>query len=100
MAGETTHIDISKMPELLRIAEQVRASHEPLVLGADSEDVAVIVPATGVRSSFGGRTKRGAATSADDPLRNIVGLATSDGPGDVAENRQGYLAEAYAATHE
>ncbi len=37
----------------------------------------------------------GKPTSADDPLWNIVGLAESRGPGDVAEHVDDYLAEAY-----
>lgn len=33
----------------------------------------------------------------DDPLWDMVGLVRSDGPGDVAERTDTYLAEAYAA---
>jgi excisionase family DNA binding protein len=42
-------------------------------------------------------TRRGKATSADDPLWSIVGIGRSGGPGDVSENKRKYLAEAYAA---
>lgn len=38
-------------------------------------------------------------TSADDPLWNIVGMV-KDGPPDLAENHDTYLAEAYADLHE
>jgi excisionase family DNA binding protein len=43
---------------------------------------------------------RGRPTSAEDPIWNIVGIARSGGPGDVAENKYKYLAEAYAAEFE
>lgn len=33
----------------------------------------------------------------DDPLWDIVGIAHSDGPSDVAANKHRYLAESYAA---
>jgi excisionase family DNA binding protein len=36
----------------------------------------------------------------DDPSFQLIGMARSGGPGDVAERTDEYLAEAYAATHE
>lgn len=42
-----------------------------------------------------GSPVRGTPTSADDPLWNIVGIAESEGRGDVAEHVDNYLAEAY-----
>ncbi len=44
MARETRRIDVTHTPELLRIAEEVRASNEPYVLRRDSEDIAMVVP--------------------------------------------------------
>ena len=44
MAKELTPIDVTNTPELLRLAEEVRASGEPRVLRRDSEDMAVVVP--------------------------------------------------------
>jgi excisionase family DNA binding protein len=40
---------------------------------------------------------RGRPTGPDDPLWAIVGIARSDGPGDVSEHKHRYLAEAHAA---
>ncbi len=38
------HIDISDVPEILRLAEEVRLAGEPRVLRRDGEDLAVVVP--------------------------------------------------------
>ena len=34
------------MPELLRIAEEVRITHQPRILRRDSEDLAILMPVT------------------------------------------------------
>jgi hypothetical protein len=44
MAEKYEPIDISNVPELVRIVEDVRLSRQPCVLRRDSEDVAVVVP--------------------------------------------------------
>ena len=38
---EIKHLDISNVPELLRIAEEVRITHQPRILRRDSEDLAM-----------------------------------------------------------
>ncbi len=43
------------MPELLRIAEEVRNTHQPRILRRDSEDLAILMPVT---HSSQGRVKR------------------------------------------
>jgi hypothetical protein len=87
-------LDISHLPELVRLVEEVRAVDRARVLQVNQENVALLVPAT--------RTKgpRKKATDAADPLWRIVGLGQSDGPGDVAERIDGYLAEAYLSREE
>jgi hypothetical protein len=37
-------LDVTSIPELLRLAEEVEASGEPYVLRRDREDLAVVVP--------------------------------------------------------
>jgi hypothetical protein len=93
MARELTPIDISAMPDLLRIAEEVRDTNQPRLLRRAGEDVAMVTPVK--RRST---RARGKPTSADDPLWNIVGIADGpdDGVTDVSENKHRYLAEAYA----
>jgi len=39
-----TQIDVSGSPELLRLAEEVRATNTPRVLSRDHEPLAVVVP--------------------------------------------------------
>ena len=46
MQREMKHIDISNVPELLRIAEEVQSTRQPRILTRDSEDVAVLIPVT------------------------------------------------------
>jgi hypothetical protein len=97
MAKELKHIDISDVPELLRIVEDMRATNEPRVLQRANEDVAILRP---VKRSAKRRVLRGRPTSADDPLWKLVGIGESEGPGDVSTNKYKYLADAYADLHE
>ena len=45
MAREAKHTDITHIPELVRLVEEVRASNEPRVLTRDREELAVLTPA-------------------------------------------------------
>ena len=58
MAREQKAVDISGMPELVRIVEAVRSSRQPQVLRRDNEDVALVVP-------LPARRKRRRGTAAD-----------------------------------
>jgi hypothetical protein len=44
MAEHAKPIDISNIPELLQLAEEVHRSHEPRVLRRNTEDLAMVVP--------------------------------------------------------
>jgi hypothetical protein len=55
MAQPATTIDITDLPELRRIVEEVRATRQPRVLRAGNEDVAVLTPLLPARS----RRRRG-----------------------------------------
>jgi hypothetical protein len=90
MAKEPKRIDISRIPELLSIAQEVRSTNKPAVLQQDSEDVAMLTPLTPVAK----RRIRGQPTSADDPLWKLIGIGHS-GKGDISENKHKYLVEAY-----
>jgi len=85
-------LDVAHMAELLTVAERVRETGEPCVLKRDGEEIAILSP---VPSAPRRQRKTGIVTR-DDSLWNIVGMATSEGPGDVARNKHKYLAEAYA----
>ncbi len=57
MADDMVYIDISDVPDLLRIAEEVRTTRTPRMLRRDSEDMAVLMPITSTRKHKARRTK-------------------------------------------
>jgi hypothetical protein len=83
-------IDISRMPELLTLAQEVQNTNEPRILQQEREDLAMLTPIKPVAK----RSLRGKPTTADDPLWKLVGIGHS-GKGDISENKHKYLAEAY-----
>jgi hypothetical protein len=89
MAKEPRRIDISRIPELLSIAQEVRRTNESRILKQENEDLAMLTPITPVTK----RSIRGKPTSADDPLWKLIGIGHS-GKGDISENKHKYLAEA------
>lgn len=44
MASEAEPIDVTKMPELLRLAEEIQRSGRPYVLRRGAEDLAMVTP--------------------------------------------------------
>ena len=90
MAKETKHIDVSSIPELVKLAQEVRRTNEPAVLQQEREDLAMLTPIKPVAK----RSVRGKPTSGDDPLWKLVGIGHS-GRGDISENKHQYLTEAY-----
>ena len=90
MAKEPRHIDISSIPELLKLVHEVRQTNEPTILREDRADVAMLMPMKPV-----GKTRvRGKPVTADDPLWKLIGIGHS-GKGDIAENKHTYLARVY-----
>lgn len=87
---EPKRIDISRIPELLSIAQEVRSTNEPRILQQEREDLAMVTPIKPVTK----KSLRGKPTSADDPLWRLIGIGHS-GKGDISENKHKYLAEAY-----
>jgi hypothetical protein len=59
MVKELKHIDISAVPDLLSIAEEVRRTNKPCLLKRGSEDMAIVMPikTTRKRSGVGAKTK-------------------------------------------
>src|SRR5947209_162663 len=62
MKKELTPVDISHVPELVRLALEVRRSKEPRVLRKEGEDVAILMPPT---ASAGRRRKARHKAEAD-----------------------------------
>lgn len=97
-------IDISALPDLVRLAEEVQRTGTRALLTRDHEVLAELAPAPApVRLAASRRTPRRAATrKPDDSLLRLIGIASGpdDGVHDVAENHDRYLADAYADPHE
>lgn len=87
---EPQRIDISTIPELMTLAQEVRTTNEPHILQQKGEDLAILTPIKPVAK----RRVRGKPTTADDPLWKLIGIGHS-GKGDVSANKHKYLAEAY-----
>ena len=87
---ELKRIDISDIPELLTLVQEVQRTNEPRILQQDHEDLVMLTPIKPVAK----RKARGKPTTADDPLWKLIGIGRS-GTGDVSENKHKYLAEAY-----
>lgn len=94
MAKDLKPIDVSDVPELLSIAQQVKETGQPCVLKHADEELAIITPVKQVR-----RARKTGIITKDDALFNIVGMAASDEeePTDVSANKHKYLADAYAS---
>ncbi len=67
-------IDISDLPDLRRVAEEVRAAKEPYLLRAGDQDVALLIPLREEEPRPGGRTQadRTAFLSAFGGWKGIV----------------------------
>jgi hypothetical protein len=84
-------IDISRIPELLSIAQEVRSTNEPRILQQDSEDLAILSP---VLPKTRSKAKAQPVTS-DDALFRLIGIGKSGIPGGVSGKKHEYLARAY-----
>jgi hypothetical protein len=94
MTEQRQPIDLNTHPDLLPVVEEVEATRTPRRLQRDGQDVAVLSPAAAPRR------RRTSAFSLDDAIFELAGIAQSEGPGDVSENVDTYLAEAFLNPHE
>lgn len=60
MSKETMSIDVTHLPDLLRLAEEVKLSKKPRLLRRDAEDLAILMPV-----AASGRTSDKRTTKAD-----------------------------------
>lgn len=95
MAKELASIDISGMPDVLRLAQEVSAAGEARVLSREDEPLAVLTPVR--RRRRRSRARKTGMLTEDDALWNIVGIGRSLGPTDVSANKYKYLAQVYDA---
>jgi hypothetical protein len=92
MSRNLKHIDAIKLPDVLRIAEEVQRTQEPRLIKRGDEELAVVSPISPTI------IQRGRPTTLDDSLWNIIGIGRSKGPTDTSANKHKYLAEAYSRT--
>jgi hypothetical protein len=91
MAKVPKRIDISSIPELLSLAQEVRRTNEPSILQQESEDLVLLSPVLPKKRS---KTKAQPVTS-DDALFRLIGIGKSGIPGGVSGKKHAYLARAY-----
>ncbi len=91
MAKEPKRIDISSIPELLSLVQEVRRTNEPRILQEESEDLAILSPALPKKRT---KTKAKPVTR-DDALFRLIGIGKSGIPGGVSGKKHEYLARAY-----
>jgi hypothetical protein len=91
MAKELKRIDISSIPELVKLAHEVRSTNEPSILQQESEDVALLSPVPAKKLA---KTKAKPVTG-DDALFRLIGIGKSGIPGGVSGKKHEYLARAY-----
>ena len=91
MAKKPKRIDISRIPELLHLAQEVRSTNEPRILQQESEDLAILSPVWPKKRS---KTTAQPVTS-DDALFRLIGIGKSGIPGGVSGKKHEYLARAY-----
>jgi hypothetical protein len=90
---QVIHTNISDSPELLRLAEEVLRTQRTQVLVNEGEALAKVSPARPGKK----RPSKRKPIPADDPIWNIIGLVSTEGPDDVGENKRKHLAEAHYA---
>jgi len=91
MAKEPRHIDISSIPELLKLVQEVRQTNAPAILQQEREDVALLSPVPAKKRT---KTKAKPVTS-EDALFRLIGIGKSGIPGGVSGKKHEYLARAY-----
>ena len=94
MASELSPIDISTIPELAHLVDEVQRTRRSRVIRRADEAVAVLSPVAPAPKK---RRTRGRVLTEDDPLFDLIGIGHSGGRGDVSANKHHYLAEAYRA---
>ena len=88
-------IDVAGRPELLALAEEVQRAGRPCLLKRGDEEVAMIAPVAPPAPRRRRSRRRTPPVVTQEWFERITNVGVTDGPTDVAENKQKYLAEAY-----
>jgi len=94
MSNEISPIDITRFPELVRLAEEVQHSRRDLLLKHGEQALAVLTPVPS-EDTMPRRAPHSSSASERDSILNIIGIGESAEPTDIAHHEQQYLAEAY-----
>ena len=104
MHRETKPIDISDLPELLKLAEEVQASQTARLLKHGQDDIAVLSPVDPAARPKRAAPSRAGSASPNDWLLRLADIAgdavPTDQATDISSNKYKYLAEAYADLHQ
>jgi hypothetical protein len=84
-------IDISCIPELLRIAQEVKSTNESRILQQESEDLAILSPVLPKKRA----KAKSRPMTGDDALFRLISIGKSGIPGGVSGKKHEYLARAY-----
>jgi hypothetical protein len=98
VAKAARELDITDLPELRRLAEEVAVSDAPCRLVSGDRVLAVISPAGGRNGASESKPRRRRSEpylTKDDPLFGLIGIGASGIPGGVSSNKHEALASAY-----
>ena len=88
---EPQRIDISSIPELMKLVHEVRTTNTSALLQQENEDLALLSP---VPPKKRGKTRAKPVTT-EDALFRLIGIGKSGIPGGVSGKKHEYLARAY-----
>ena len=91
MAKDLDQVDISSVPEIVHLAEEVRKSNQARLLTRDGEEFAVITPVRQHRR----RDRRTGVISGDDPFVRITGTGDCGIPGGISGRKYDYFRKAF-----
>lgn len=84
-------IDVTNIPELRRLAEDVLASAQPAVLTCNGEALVEVSPPSAAPK----KSSRGKPVTEDDALFRLIGIGKSGITGGVSGKKHEYLAKSY-----
>src|SRR5262245_19774119 len=95
MATKLEPIDISSMPDLVSLAEEVQKPQQARHLQRDGEILAELTPVKPARK----KRSKGRPLTEDDALFRLIGIGNSGVPGGISGKKHEALLEGYRKTH-
>lgn len=86
MAHELTPIDVSTLPELARLADEVQRTRTPRVLRRDDQDLAIVMPARAPAQTDIGPTVRPMSEAERAQMRAVLARTKAGRPTTAAES--------------